>query len=806
LPAIGAAPPMSADYTQHQSTEEVRRAQRLSLGRNAPPADVPGYQIERFLGSGAYGEVWVGVDQNTRRRVAIKFYTHRGGVDWSLLSREVEKLVFLSADRYVVQLLDVGWDADPPYYVMDYIENGSLEDLLRQEGPRPLPEAIELFHEVAVGLMHLHGKGVLHCDLKPANVLLDQDRKPRLADFGQSRLSHEQSPALGTLFYMAPEQADLEAVPDAKWDVYALGALLYCMLTGEPPYRTDETLGEIDTAAGLEERLDRYRVAINTSKPPQGHRKAPGIDRALVDIVDRCLAANPKERFPSVQSVLEAMRAREEARARQPLLVLGLIGPMLLLIVMAVFGWVAYSRVMNTAVEAVTERTQQSNEFAAKFASRGVAAEINQYFDAVEKIARDERFLRAFKSTLEDPQFTEQRMELADPNEVPQDKDGYQAWQQAEQAPFVETQSQALLQQFISQLIPDEGDRPAEVDGTTAGLVSETAELQAASWFVCDPLGTQIAAKYRQPLPPEKQTLGRNYRWRTYFSGMKEDAKETRDGVAYYGNAPASNVEPARPESGDSQLQTIDRTHLSAVFKSTGTGTWKVAISTPVYDLQKNESGQVVHQELLGIVALTVEVGNFIRNEQFGGTKEQFAVLVDGREGESRGVILQHPLYDRLLETQQQVPGKFSSEERFHVDLEDVDSSSGGGLDIYYDPIGRSEEGAEYTKPWVAARSLVLLPNRQLNTGLVVLVQESYDEAVAPINQLGHALLISGLGALLLMTSGVLIMWFIYARRLRRPSPSSSRAITGQQSLSSTPLHKMETLTAAHSRSGPDTQ
>ncbi len=179
------------------------------------------------------------IDRNTGRRVAIKFYTHRGGLDWSLLSREVEKLAFLSADRYVVQLIDVGWEADPPYYVMEYVEQGSLEDRLK-DGPLPVGQAAQLFREVAVGLVHSHGKGVLHCDLKPANILLDQDGKPRLADFGQSRLSHEQTPALGTLFYMAPEQADLEAVPDARWDVYALGALMYSMVTGQPPYRSEE--------------------------------------------------------------------------------------------------------------------------------------------------------------------------------------------------------------------------------------------------------------------------------------------------------------------------------------------------------------------------------------------------------------------------------------------------------------------------------------------------------------------------------------------------------------------------------------
>ena len=250
---------MSSDRTQIQDDDEARRAQELSRRPAHPPAELPGYDPVRFLGAGAYGEVWVAVDRNTGRHVAIKFYAQRGGLDWSLLSREVEKLVFLSADRYVVQLLEVGWNADPPYYVMEYIEQGSLDDRLRREGTLNASAAITLFREVAIGLAHAHGKGVLHCDLKPANVLLDQDARPRLADFGQSRLSHERTPALGTLFYMAPEQAHEKAVPDARWDVYALGALLYTMLTGAPPHRTAKTVEEMETASSQHERLQRYR-------------------------------------------------------------------------------------------------------------------------------------------------------------------------------------------------------------------------------------------------------------------------------------------------------------------------------------------------------------------------------------------------------------------------------------------------------------------------------------------------------------------------------------------------------------------
>ena len=259
---------MPEDRTELQNEGDRQFAQRMSAEKTTPPTQVPGYEIQRFLGAGAYGEVWVGVDQNTGRKVAIKFFTSRSNIDVASLSREVEKLVFLSADRYVVQLLDVGWDSTPPYYVMDYIEHGSLDDFLTKNGPLNATDALELFREIAIGLSHLHNRGVLHCDLKPANVLLDQDRKPRLADFGQARLASEQNPALGTLFFMSPEQADLNAIPDTRWDVYGLGAIMYCLLVGTPPYRSEVTLSKVQDSDSLEDRLAIYRQAIKRAERP----------------------------------------------------------------------------------------------------------------------------------------------------------------------------------------------------------------------------------------------------------------------------------------------------------------------------------------------------------------------------------------------------------------------------------------------------------------------------------------------------------------------------------------------------------
>jgi hypothetical protein len=351
---------------------------------------VPGYEPERFLGRGAYGEVWIAVDCNSGRRVAIKFFSRRGRQDWSSLSREVEKLGLFFNDRYVVQLFKVGWDADPPYYVMEYLENGSLDEQL--QGPLPLERAVTLFREIATGLMHAHNRGVLHCDLKPANILLDDEHKPRLADFGQARLVHEHAPALGTLFYMAPEQADLKAVPDARWDVYSLGVLLYRMLTGELPYQTDTANTELDRAQDLEQRLETYRRMLRESPRPKAHHHVLGIDRALVQIIDRCLAIDPKRRFPNVQAVLSALDARAFQRARRPLLMLGALGPALLLGSMFLFAWYMIVMAVEHAKQELIVEAQASNSLLARVAANQLTERFQLRWEILEAEAAKPRF------------------------------------------------------------------------------------------------------------------------------------------------------------------------------------------------------------------------------------------------------------------------------------------------------------------------------------------------------------------------------------------------------------------------------
>lgn len=380
--------PLADDgHTPVMAEREREEAAVLSLKGVRPPLKVLGYEQEAFLGKGAYGEVWVAVDSNSGRKVAIKYYTRRGGTDWATLAREVEKLRYLFNDRYVVQLFKVGWEAEPPYYVMEYMENGSLEDALRP-GPLGVAEAVSLFRDIAKGLVHAHDKGILHCDLKPANVLLDQDHHPRLADFGQSRLTNEMSPALGTLFYMAPEQADLKAAPDARWDVYSLGAVMYRMLTGMAPHREEAGANTVFTSGTLDAQLHAYRSLIESTPVPAAHRRAYGVDSGLATIVSKCLAPNPRDRYPNPQAVLTDLDAWSLRRVRRPLMIITGLTFAALLVVMSLIGSALFADTIRTTEREIIEDSLQGNRFAAKSAADRYAVQAQLRWLSLEHAAR----------------------------------------------------------------------------------------------------------------------------------------------------------------------------------------------------------------------------------------------------------------------------------------------------------------------------------------------------------------------------------------------------------------------------------
>ncbi len=459
-------PPKSGD-TERQ--DDVARTKSLALSqRRAPTISVPGLTILRCLGEGAYGSVWQAREKNTGKLVAVKVYSHRGGLDWSLLSREVEKLAILYTSRNVVGLLEVGWDSDPPYYVMEYLERGSLAALLA-DGPLPAREAVRIAKGILQALVHAHGSGILHCDLKPANVLLDTDFEPRLCDFGQSRLSCEQAPALGTLFYMAPEQADLQAVPDARWDVYALGAVLYHLLCGAPPHRTPDAERRIESAASLDERLAEYRRLVRDGAKPSAHRRVHGVDRRLAEIVDHCLEPEPGKRFPNAQAVLDALDQRARSQSFRPLLALGGLGPVLLMLALGMFYLDSMRDAVDSATRNVTTRALESDVLSVEILARSVARELAKRTAELEELADDPQLAPAINANA--------ARKWSDRNEL---------W-------LLLAQSKSRADKLQHQLGLDR-DR---------------------SWFLTDDRGFQ---RWREPL--DESTLDENWSHRDYFHGL----------------------------------------------------------------------------------------------------------------------------------------------------------------------------------------------------------------------------------------------------------------------------------------------
>lgn len=468
------------DDTAHASTElgalklplssDGRSGAATDADSEAPPTDVPGYTTLRYLGRGAYGTVFLALQDNTGKQVAIKFYRHAAGLDIPQLKREVRILAALYTSREIVQLLEVGWDAEPPYFVMEYLEHGSLDERLRK-GALDVAEAVRIFSAVTRALAQAHGAGVLHCDLKPANLLLDGQLQPRLADFGQSRLGSDKLPSLGTFFYMAPEQAHLDALPDARWDVYALGAILFAMLTGDPPHKTSALRKTLQSVKSLEARLLAYRQHLRAAPPLEPELRRRGIDAGLREVVVRCLAFDPAARYQSAQEVLAALKALSRRRARRPLIILGAVGPALLLLLMSLVGWQAARTALESSTATLQQRALESCRFAARFVAETAAREIDRRFTALEEVADDETLRAALRElTAEVPASSARR---------------------------------AALQSDLQQL--------------TEATSRRYAGLAAMSWFLNDKSGLQWARM------PRSNTIGQSWAFRDYFHGLGHD-------------------------------------------------------------------------------------------------------------------------------------------------------------------------------------------------------------------------------------------------------------------------------------------
>lgn len=309
--------------TLDQSHLDRQQAQVLS--QEAPGVrkpSIPHYQLNELLGTGSFGQVWGGVSQRTGLEVAVKvFLTQPSAAHWNYLRQEVERLGKVAEHPHVVSLLDADFDHQPAYFVMRRYQ-GSLYDW-RQKNPQPrLATLIRWWKEIAEALRYTHSKGLLHCDLKPSNLLLDEENRALLSDFGQAAQGKERgSSHLGSLGFMAPEQASqLEegnTSPDVTWDLYGLGASFYYLFSKRLPRLSDGLLQELGSVAGTAEKLSRYRRSLNENSLVPIRTFCPELHPDLAAMLEACLQLDPRARPQSAAELLEDF---QRSRENKPLL------------------------------------------------------------------------------------------------------------------------------------------------------------------------------------------------------------------------------------------------------------------------------------------------------------------------------------------------------------------------------------------------------------------------------------------------------------------------------------------------------
>jgi serine/threonine-protein kinase len=269
----------------------------------ASPADdrpqVEGYEVLGELGRGGMGVVYQARQQGLNRLVALKMIlagTHAGPQELARFRIEAEAVAQLQHPN-IVQIYEVGEHGRCPYFSLEFVDGGSL-DKKANGSPLPPRQAAELIATVARAMHAAHQRGIVHRDLKPGNILLTADGVPKITDFGLAkRLDSQQGQTasgavMGTPSYMAPEQAggrSKEIGPAV--DVYALGAILYEMLTGRPPFRAESALETL--------------VQVVEQDPAPPRLLSPKVERDLETVCLKCLEKEPAHRYASAAALAE---------------------------------------------------------------------------------------------------------------------------------------------------------------------------------------------------------------------------------------------------------------------------------------------------------------------------------------------------------------------------------------------------------------------------------------------------------------------------------------------------------------------
>ncbi len=268
------------------------------------------YRLDAQVGTGGMSTVYRAFDQTLERQVAIKLMHRQIADDPDQLvrfRREARAVAQLS-HPYIVTVIDAGEEDGRPYIVFEYVDGETLKERIRREGPLPVDEAVAYAIEIARALGYAHVRNIVHRDVKPQNVLLDEEGSAKITDFGIARTLDEQGltadgRVLGTTDYVSPEQA-LGHQVDGQSDLYSLGIVLFEMLTGDVPFKGENQIA----------------VAMKHVREPMPDVQAlrPAVSATLAAVLDRATAKELTQRFANdteLVSDLEDALALETARS-----------------------------------------------------------------------------------------------------------------------------------------------------------------------------------------------------------------------------------------------------------------------------------------------------------------------------------------------------------------------------------------------------------------------------------------------------------------------------------------------------------
>jgi serine/threonine protein kinase/class 3 adenylate cyclase len=741
------APPDSEKARRVVSHEEESTlGWRPGAGRAIPRR--PGWSLVSQLGEGGFGEVWLAHHDRTKEERVFKFCFDPERL--RSFKRELTLFRLIRdnlGDRHdIARLLEVQVDEPPFYLESEYAPAGNLSQWAERRGglaTLSLDARLDLLAKIARAVAAAHSLGIIHKDIKPSNVLIAEDGSricPRLTDFGigvlvnpsllakhgitesgftQSLANPNDSSRTGTRLYLPPESQVGKPATTAG-DVYALGVMLYQFVTGD--LLAPLGLGWEEDVA---DDLLREDILLCTHRDPQRRLPCAGDLADRLEQLDQRRVAREAARAGEEERIAVKRRAEQQSlkvHALRGILVAASVALVILCGLLFV-SHKGYLRAIQHAEDGYGEWALQNNEFAAKLAAQRVTEELGRCFELVRDEAERPELFSFFKKVVTSGSSLAR---LEDPSTPENELDSIRVALRSES-------DQKNLERYLQTRLAA-FERVSQTDPRA---------LKLASIFVTNTRGTQVAAAVFDD--SVTRSTGRNYAHRPYFHGGPEMLP------------PIARTITNPPH--------IQQAHLSAAYYSTAQQAWKVAISTPVVD---------EHEAFAGVLAFTIDLGDFHLASEAGGGQKQSVVLVDARSGNECGTILHHPLFKKLLASGRPIPNELLGE-AYHVPASLL---AGEAMLHYCDPLGKypGDDGLaqEFKGRLLAASSPVLPPigaSRESDSGLVVLVQSDYDSVVAPTRQLGEQFARSSVWMLVVVTIAGFSMLYIVSGTLRELAP-----------------------------------